>query len=106
MLSMLVLGLLLVATPSRAYAYDIYDSGNISNTYTEIFKDIIEGLPSNDDYVYFRSGQYTYTLLVGDFEYNNKKFTGEEYTDYTITTNNLIIIYYYSLQLISQVYFS
>lgn len=83
-----LIGLLLLADPINAYAYDIYDSGNISTTYIEIFEDVLNSVPVSSDYVFFRSGQYTYTMVVGDFEYNNKVFSGEKYTEYTLTTSS------------------
>lgn len=49
-----------------------YD-GTISSTYLDIFKQF--DISPNDDYVFFRSGQYEYTMLVGDIDYSNNNFT-------------------------------
>lgn len=60
-----------LAVPITASAADIYD-GNISSTYTTIFKDIADKeVGFNEDYVYFRSDQYEYTLAVGKFSIEN-----------------------------------
>lgn len=62
--------------------YSIYD-GSISSSYVTYFKDILAGVPFNKNYVAFRSGQYTYTMVVGELEYNGNSLTligdGKEY---------------------------
>lgn len=78
---------LVLAVPSSAFAHDIYTDGNISSTYTTIFQDL--NLSPFDDYVYFRSGQYEYTLIVGDIELNGSRFSSSEIvTNYTINTQS------------------
>ena len=77
---------LILAAPVRASAYTVYD-GNISSTYTAIFRDLLSKNGINDDYLFFRSGQYDYVLLIGDLEYADGVFTGEEAKEYKIVTN-------------------
>lgn len=54
-----------------ASAADVYTEGNISTTYVTYFRDILGKLPPSDDYVFFRSGQSEYTMVVGDLFYQN-----------------------------------
>jgi len=77
---------LMLAAPVRASAYTVYD-GNISSTYTSIFRDLLSKRGINDDYVMFRSDQYEYVLLIGDLTYADGAFTGEKATEYKIVTN-------------------
>lgn len=56
------------ATASAA-THSVYDEGNISSTYVTYFRDIVSGIGFNENYVAFRSGQYSYTMVVGDLEY-------------------------------------
>lgn len=79
---------LLMAMPLRASAYTVYTEGNMSSTYTEIFRDIVESSGSLQDHLCFRSGQYEYILLIGDFDYSDGVFAAEDATEYKITTNN------------------
>lgn len=83
-----VMGLMLIASPIQALADDsIYTDGNISSTYTTIMEDILQNTKITDDYVYFRDGQYSYTLITGDLDYNGGVFTGSKVERYTITTS-------------------
>lgn len=77
---------LILAAPVRASAYTIYD-GNLSSTYTSIFRDLLSKKGINDDYLCFRSDQYEYVMLIGDLTYENGSFTGEKATEYKITSN-------------------
>ena len=80
---------LLLAMPISASAAEIYDEGNISSTYTAYFRDVVANVSPFDDYVYFRSGQYTYDLVVGDLTFNGSSFNAaESVTTYRITTNS------------------
>lgn len=77
-----------LANTYECYAYSIYTEGNLSSTYTTIFEDVVSGISPSKNYVYYRSGQYEYTLAVGD---NMKLVDGIVYstenTDlYIITT--------------------
>lgn len=91
----------IVAQPLTASAVSPYE-GNISTTYITIFRDIATKIPLNADYVFFRSGQYDYTMVVGDFDDTGNAITsGSEVTIYTISTNsgyNSIYDYSVSIQ--------
>lgn len=63
--------LLLCGAAATASATDVYQ-GTISSTFADIFDDVV--IPVGDDYVFFRSGQYEYSLLVGDLDYNGGRF--------------------------------
>lgn len=76
----------LMAAPCTASAATVYD-GSISTTYTTIFRDILSQAGPLDDYVFYRSGQYEYTMVVGDITYLDGTFTGTELTQYTLYTN-------------------
>lgn len=79
---------LLVASPIQALADDsVYTEGNISSTYTSIMEDVLQNTKISEDYVYFRSGQYSYTLITGDLDLNGSTFTGSDVDRYTITTS-------------------
>ena len=77
----------LAALPLAASAATVYE-GNISTTYITIFRDIASKLPLTSDYVFFRSGQYDYTLVAGDLTYNGSVFSGEDLTQYLLVTNS------------------
>lgn len=84
-ISMLVCVLALIfalGVTAQAATHSVYD-GSISSTYTTYFKDILSGVSFNDNYVAFRSGQYEYTMVVGDLSFNGSTFTlegqGKEY---------------------------
>lgn len=82
------------AVAASAESYTVYD-GNPSSTYITYFKDIIPNISLNDHYVAFRSGQYEYTMIVGDLVYNNGSFTlNDSATVYSITSNNSYNGYY------------
>lgn len=51
---------------SNAFAYTSYDEGNMSTTYIQYFRDIVDGLPYNHNYVCSRTGQYEYILHSSD----------------------------------------
>lgn len=48
--------------------YGVYDSGVPSDTYIAWARGLIKEVPFTDDYVFFRSGQYSYTFAYGDFD--------------------------------------
>lgn len=83
---LLVAVALVSVVPSSAMAYSVYE-GNISSTYTNIFGDL--NISPFDDYVFFRSGQYTYTLVVGDISLEGTTFTATDtIKNYTIDTTS------------------
>lgn len=63
--------MLVAIATTYAGAVTPYD-GTISSTYIDIFKQF--DISINDDYVFFRSGQYEYSMLVGDIDYSNNNF--------------------------------
>lgn len=69
---------------AQAATHTVYENGSMSSTYVNYFKDIVSGIGFNDNYVAFRSGQYEYTMIVGDIEFNNGEFilndTGKAFT--------------------------
>lgn len=88
----------------QAATHSVYENGNLSTTYLTYFKDIVSGIGFNENYVAFRSGQYSYTLVVGDLDFNNNTFTlngtGKEY-EYSTTTSTYNSQYYYYVKDIS-----
>lgn len=85
-LKIFVCGIALIAAfcgTVQAATHTVYEEGNLSTTYVTYFKDIISGAEFNDNYVAFRSGQYSYTMVVGELEYSNGVIslvdTGKEY---------------------------
>ena len=46
-------------------------------TYTDVAAHMVVKSGWNDDYLFYRSGQYSYTLVMGDLELSNTRFTGE-----------------------------
>lgn len=76
------------ATVSAA-THTVYDEGTLSTTYVTYFRDIVSGIGFNDNYIAFRSGQYSYTMVVGDLEYNKGSFTlNDTGTEYVFTTSS------------------
>lgn len=79
---------LVLAVPIQASAAEVYKEGNISTTYVTYFEDILGKVSPLDDYVFFRSGQYDYTMVVGDLYYSGTTIVGVgECTLYTISQN-------------------
>lgn len=78
--------LLLGAAAATASAVNVYE-GTMSSSVTAYVRDI--HFATESDYVYYRSGQYTYDVLVGDLEYSNGTFTlvGDSGLLYRITTS-------------------
>lgn len=90
-------------TSALATTHTVYENGTLSTTYTTYFKDILSGAKFNDNYVAFRSGQYSYTMVVGDLEYDNGKITlvnDSTAKEYTFSTNssNYNSTYYYDVK--------
>ena len=89
----------ILAVPITASANEIYE-GNISSSYTTIFKDIAEKeVGFNEDYIFYRSGQYEFSLVVGDIAINDGVIASNgEVRIYAISTNsNYNSIYEYSV---------
>lgn len=58
-------------TQANAETHSVYDNGSLGTTYITYFKDIISGADFRSNYVAFRSGQYSYTMVVGELQNNN-----------------------------------
>lgn len=56
-----------------ALSVDAYQ-GTINTTYLTFFKDIVSGISIFDDYVFYRSGNSDYCMVVGDIELNGTTF--------------------------------
>lgn len=71
----------------QAATHTVYDNGSLGTTYITYFKDILSGTDFRDNYVAFRSGQYSYSLIVGELENNNGVISSlspvKEYRFYT-----------------------
>lgn len=67
----------LLAVPTTASAASVYPDGNISTTYLTYFEDIASGLSPFDDYVFCRTGQYSYQMFVGDLTEINGNFSAD-----------------------------
>lgn len=79
-----------------ASAATVYE-GNISTTYLTYFQDIAGKLPIGDHYVFYRSGQYEYTMIAGDLTYDGSTFTADEAKSYILgTTSTYNAAYQYS----------
>ncbi len=87
--------LLLCGAAATASAVFVYE-GTISSTYTSIAEDI--NISAGDDYVFFRSGQYVYTLVTGEFSYTDGVFilsdNGKVYTITQVTGSGYSSSYY------------
>lgn len=76
----------LAAVPLSASAAEVYD-GTMSTTYITIFRDIVGNIGLEEDYVFYRSGQYEYTMIAGELTYEGGTFAADEATSYILTTN-------------------
>lgn len=73
-LAVIIAFCLLSAIAVQANAYTAYD-GSISSTYLDYARSVLPDLKIDEDYVFVRDSQYTYSLFVGDFEVENGVFT-------------------------------
>ena len=71
----------------NAATHSVYENGSLGTTYITYFKDILSGTDFRSNYVAFRSGQYSYSMIVGELENNNGVISlvgsGKEYKFYT-----------------------
>lgn len=65
-----------------------YDSVSTNSTYVDFFASMLPKIPWGDDYVFWRSGQYAYTLVIGDLDYSGGVFTGDDLSFVVLTTSN------------------
>lgn len=71
-----------------AATYSPYE-GTISTSYLAYFEDILPKISLTDHYVFLRSGQYEYSMIVGDIDYANGIFSaGDSCTVYSMSTTN------------------
>lgn len=67
--------MLTIAFTHVSFAADVYN-GSISSTNIQIARDLMSKVDFGEDYVFYRSGQYSYQFVVGkDIEYSNGKFS-------------------------------
>ena len=84
----LVCALVIVAIATIPCAAASIYQGSISTTYTDYAKQILSKCPPFEDYVFFRSGQYEYTLVCGGLTLNGDTFTGSNVGEFIITYHN------------------
>lgn len=72
----------------KANAYSIYQDGNISTTYITYFKDIVAGIKPDKKYIAYRSGQYSYTLAVGNLSISNNNISSSGTTTLYVYENS------------------
>lgn len=73
------------AIPASRATYNIYASVT-QNTYSEMATNMLWRVPWSNDYVFWRSGQYTYVFAYGDFTFSSGRF---DCTDANIVTFQL-----------------
>lgn len=80
---------LLGVNAAQAFALEVYPDGGIGTTYTTYFQDILDKYPIPPDYVYFRSGQYQYALVVSDeLDFSDGVFSADTYDYYLISSSS------------------
>lgn len=74
---------------AAAATYSVYSQGNISTSILTYFRDIESGIGIDDNYVFWRSGQYEYKMAVGSLKCDSTSFasTGDYLQVYTLNTN-------------------
>lgn len=73
---------------THAFAAEPYD-GTINTSYITIFKDIATKIDIDKDYVFYRSGQYEYQMVVGDLHYSTGQITADGLVEiYIVSTNS------------------
>lgn len=81
--------LLTIGAAGQAHADTVYDEGTISTTYLEYARGVVSGKMPGDSYVFFRGGQYNYTLIVSDnLKHEDGQFVADTFTRYTWTVNS------------------
>lgn len=76
--SVLVLLVTVLLARAQTVRASVYTEGNISNTYTTIFQDVLDGLNPLDDYIFYRSENYEYRMYVGDLDLSDTLFVGQD----------------------------
>lgn len=84
----------------QAATHEVYENGSLGTTYITYFKDILSGSDLKSNYVAFRSGQYSYSMIIGELQEINGTISlvgsGKEYKFYT-TSSNYNSQYYYDV---------
>lgn len=71
---------------AKAESYDVY-YGTISSTYTNIYRDLAEGLAPGDKYVVWRNDENDYVMYVGsELTVDDGTFTGGEGKIYSLSS--------------------
>lgn len=85
-----VLALLLtIGAAGQAHADTVYNEGTISTTYLEYARGVVAGKMPADSYVFFRGGQYNYTLIVSDnLKHEDGRFVADTFTRFTWTVSS------------------
>lgn len=92
-----------LAAAASAAEYNVY-AGNLSGTYTDYARDLLGSVGLEDSYLFFRSGQYEYILLVGDLTYENGVFSAPAAMEYKfLTGTNYGTDYSYTVTEVSDV---
>jgi len=89
-----------IAMSGKAFAYSIYTEGNMNTTYITYFKDIVAGISPDKKYIAYRSGQYSYTLAVGDLTITDNNVSSSGTTTlyvYETETSGYNSIYKYNV---------
>lgn len=88
----------------QAATHTVYENGSLGTTYITYFKDILSGAKLTDNYIAFRSGQYSYSMIVGELEYTNGVVSlvgeGKEYI-YSTNSSGYNSQYVYNVNSIS-----
>ena len=79
---------LLMSVAMQAHADTVYPDGNINTSYLQYFKDVSPKIGINDDYVFYRSGQYEYKLITGELDYDGGYFFGSNVKSLTLSLTN------------------
>lgn len=70
------------AMPLHAASYPY--QGTVSETYVKIFEDVVADVSILDNYVFYRSGENQYSMVVGDIKEEDGYFTVESGDMYTV----------------------
>lgn len=72
----IVVVLLLMVSPMVTHAAEPYE-GSISSSYLDYARDLLPKVGLEEDYVFYRSGQYDYMFVHGDIDCSGGRFSGD-----------------------------